>query len=325
MNYAVVGTGRRANEHVRVGHRLREAGLVDDVTVRVIDGDPDGAADLAAETVDAATVATSPSTRHAVATELLEAGVDVLVEDPIALSAADAWDLVETADERDRTLAAAQVLRHHGPVRDLRRRIARGEFGSIEYLHTNRFSHRVPRTPAAIRDSLVARDLAVYESLLGAQSPEVLGRVDPADADGVDAATVVADYGETVGVVNAAWTPPENGECHHLIVGGTDRAAFLDYCEDGRLELYDVSSPDDAGPLARDDGVVREIDGDDPLEATVIDFLHAAETGQEPKTRGRDGAAVVETLADLEFEADPEDAPVPAVPVDDGATDRSSP
>lgn len=61
---------------------------------------------LATEGLDGVIIATPHSTHYAIAAEALKAGVNVLVEKPLATSASDAWELVTLAADRGLLLAA---------------------------------------------------------------------------------------------------------------------------------------------------------------------------------------------------------------------------
>ena len=110
---AVVGAGQFGKNHCRVVHESARAELC-----AVVDIDSARAAESAAVyqaqpftdarelagKVDAAIVAVPTTAHEAVAGALLAAGIDVLVEKPIALDMASAGRLVETAERHGRIL-----------------------------------------------------------------------------------------------------------------------------------------------------------------------------------------------------------------------------
>lgn len=298
MRYAVVGAGSWGANHVRTAASLHEEGLLDELVVCDVDErrarrlaeayDLPFRTDVADCSIDAATVATPTRTHHDLGTRLLESGVDLLVEAPLAATPADARDLVETAADHDRTLAAGHSLRYLPALVELRRRIEGGELGTIEYLQTNYFSFRAPQTTAGVLDSIGIHDVDIFAYLL--EPTDLEPDPDTVLVDETDrATTLVVDYGETVGVVNVSWETPAAGTCRHLLVAGDERSAYVDYLDDVGLELHDD----------RDGGSEpRSIDtrGEGPLKAALIDFLHAVETGSEPRVSGRIGAEAVSVL-----------------------------
>lgn len=223
MNYGVVGTGYWGENHVRVGAELRDEGVVDELVICDVDGrrveDLARTYDCGYVTdpgrlpgrVDAATVATPSPTHEAVATTLLDAGVDCLVEKPLALDARSARNIVRTAEAEGRTLAVGHIFRYHPALNELKRRVDRGELGRIKYLHTGRFAFRVPRESVGVLYSLAVHDVDIYGYLLGATPDTVFCRRDSFVREGVDeTAVVVLGYGDATGVI--ASSPAEARE-----------------------------------------------------------------------------------------------------------------
>lgn len=322
--HAVVGTGYWGSNHVRVAAELAEEGVIEEFVLCDL---PDtGVAEMAEDYdveyvndfhalpelgVDTATVATPSTTHHEVATDLLAAGVDCLVEKPIALTSEDAWDIVNTASEHNRTLTVGHIFRHHPALSDLKRRIDRGEFGEIKYLVTNRSTFRTPRTTTGVLYSLAVHDVDIYNMLLDDTPDHIYCRLDSFLRDGIDeSATIVTGYGDTTGVINESWQLPIFGKRRDLGIVGTRRAAYLDYLEDTELELYDTKVVEDQGVMrAVDEGSTTvEVEGHEPLKQEVENFLSASESGEEPVAPGRIGAETIELLEAAKQSADTDNA-----------------
>ena len=122
---AVVGVGHFGRHHARILSTLPGARLV-----AVVDIDADRAAAVAAETgaapetdvtaldgrVDAVTLAVPTESHHAVALPLLERGVSVLVEKPMARSVAEADALIAAAAASGAVLAVGHTERYNPAV-----------------------------------------------------------------------------------------------------------------------------------------------------------------------------------------------------------------
>jgi predicted dehydrogenase len=122
---AVIGTGAFGRNHVRVLRHMAGVELVG-----ICDANAERAAALAAEhhcaifpsvealsgNVDAAVVATPTNTHFEIARGLLEAGIDVLVEKPIAQSSADGQALAELAARAGRILQIGHLERFNPAV-----------------------------------------------------------------------------------------------------------------------------------------------------------------------------------------------------------------
>lgn len=312
MNYGVVGTGYWGRNHVRVAAELQEEGIIDTVVICDIDekrvrslADSYGLAyvtdhtDLVAEGIDAATVATPSTTHHDIATNLITSGIDTLVEKPLALNSDDAWNIVTTADEYNRTLGVGHIFRYHPALNELKRRINRGELGQIKYLTTDRFSFRAPRTTTGVLYSLAVHDVDIYNHIIGELPNRLYCRLDSIIKKEIDeTATLVLEYEDRTGVINSSWQVPVFGKVRELVVVGSERAARIDYLKDTKIELFDAKVVSRGGTMqAEQEGsTMYDIEGEEPLKLEVKSFVEACRTKDEPRAPGRVGAQTVEIL-----------------------------
>jgi predicted dehydrogenase len=132
LRVGVVGAGAFGRNHARVYHDL-QAGLGLDVQfVGVVDADIARAKSVASEfgtqafgsigellasDVDAVSVAVPTVAHLAVARELMEAGVDVLIEKPLATTLAEADELQEIAQRNHRIVQVGHLERFNPAVR----------------------------------------------------------------------------------------------------------------------------------------------------------------------------------------------------------------
>src|SRR5579875_437466 len=122
---AVIGAGAFGQNHARILHELPEVELA-----AIVDVDEPKAAALAQTYstsahrdfeslighIDAAIVATPTSTHEAIAGKLLQAGVDVLVEKPIAATSAGGERLARLAEDHGRILQVGHLERFNPAV-----------------------------------------------------------------------------------------------------------------------------------------------------------------------------------------------------------------
>lgn len=320
MTHAVIGTGYWGTNHVRVAAELAEEGVVDDLVLcdlderRVSDlAESYGVeyvtdtASLAAHGVETAVVATPSTTHHDIATALLREGVDCLVEKPLALTSEAAWSMVETAETHGRTLGVGHIFRYHPALRELKRRIDRGELGRIKYLTTDRYTLRAPRAETGVLYSLAVHDVDVYSYLLDQRPTELFCRLDSHLREGVDeTATLVLEYGNgATGVINESWQVPVFGKKRDLVVVGSERAAHIDYLEDTELRVFDSKVVRHGeGFEARDEGVTTyEVEGYEPLKIEVETFVEACAGDADLPATGRVGAETVDLLERAEESA----------------------
>ena len=170
MQVAVAGAGAFGRNHLRVYRELEAAGL-GVALVAAVDPDPARAADaeskysipvfssieqlLAADLhLDAATVAVPTVHHHAVASALLEAGLDLLVEKPLAASLAEADDLIARAEKGKRILQPGHLERFNPAVLAVEPKIRRPMF-----FEAHRLSVFTPRA----LDVDVVLDLMIHD------------------------------------------------------------------------------------------------------------------------------------------------------------------
>ena len=140
---AVIGVGAFGRNHVRVLSQLADAELI-----AIVDTDLQKAQQLAAthgasafatieellDRIDAAVVATPTMTHEAIATRLLESGIDVLVEKPIADSSAAGERLATLAKDRGLILQVGHLERFNPAVMALEKALTVPLFFEIHRL-----------------------------------------------------------------------------------------------------------------------------------------------------------------------------------------------
>lgn len=334
MTHAVVGTGYWGSNHVRASAELAANGELDDVVL--CDVDEERVAEMASSydvsytldhndlvemDVDTATVATPSPVHHRIATTLLDGGVDVLVEKPLALTSEEAWDIVATAEENDCTLGVGHIFRYHPALRALKERIDRGEFGQIETMYSTRFAFRAPRATAGSLYSLAVHDVDISNYLLDDSPDQLFCSLESHVRDDTDeAATLVLDYGDARSVITESWRVPVFDKRRDLVVVGSEKVGYVDYLQDTTVEVFESRVEREGGTLvAREDGSREyEVPDEEPLKGEIRAFFDASRNGTDPVASGRIGAEAVETLELAERSAETFDS----VAVPDATAER---
>ena len=84
--------------------------------------------------IDACVIATPAALHFEMARLALEAGKDVFVEKPLALTVREGESLVALAERHRRILMVGHLLEYHPATEKLRELVARGELGKIQYV-----------------------------------------------------------------------------------------------------------------------------------------------------------------------------------------------
>ncbi|MFQ6618944.1 MAG: Gfo/Idh/MocA family protein, partial [Fidelibacterota bacterium] len=83
--------------------------------------------------VTSVVISTPAETHYLIARHSLEAGKDVFVEKPLALTTAEAEELASLADEKERILMVGHLLLYHPAILKINQMIKSGEIGRVNY------------------------------------------------------------------------------------------------------------------------------------------------------------------------------------------------
>jgi 1,5-anhydro-D-fructose reductase (1,5-anhydro-D-mannitol-forming) len=263
-----------------------------------------GTSDLAAfldTDIDAVWIASPTHLHHAQATAALEAGKHVLLEKPLAMTASDGWDLVETARRVERVLATGYQARYVPGHIAMRKLIAEGAIGRVTVARTYYGIHRPGPPPEWRQQRATARWGALAD--VGTHHVDLLrmllGEVEEAagihasqlgfQTDDVVAATLRMsnDVVATLTITNNASVQSNRVEVH-----GTEGALVaVDTSPDGRGSVH----------LLRPGQEPEDITGERPLSfAAQLDTVTRAASGEDVSyATGEDGARNLELLAKI--------------------------
>jgi predicted dehydrogenase len=296
----VVGVGHLGSRHARIYAESPAAELVG-----VADLDLDRARAVAAahgvravtdfrelaSEIDAASVAVPTVSHREVSRELLEAGIHVLVEKPIASSMAEARDMVDLANEKKLVLAVGHTERHNPAVEALLRGTREPRF--IEVHRLGSFSPRSLDIDVVL--DLMIHDLDVVSTLVGVEVssleavgvPVLTGRIDIANARLRFANGCVA---------NMTASRVSQEKIRKLRCFEPERYVSVDYQKQEAVSYRLVRSKGAAPEIRRED---LDVVSDEPLRRELEDFLRAVATGASPKVTGEDGLKALELALEV--------------------------
>jgi predicted dehydrogenase len=285
LRVAVVGAGEFGRNHMRVVSRSARAELA-----AVVDRDPARAAAAAAEfhapaldvaslagRADAAIVAV-PTTAHAeVGCSLLEAGLDVLVEKPIASDLAGARRLIETARAGSRILQVGHLERFNPAVLALQRILTLPLFFEV-----HRLSVFTPRSlDIDVVLDLMIHDLDIVLWLAGQEPEEIRAAGISILSKKVDIANVRLAFPNGC-VANLTASRVSTEKVRKLRLFQPRQYISLDYArQDGAV--FEVSGGRQIGFRG------LEVAKDEPLRLELEDFFEAVSERRPPRVAGEDG------------------------------------
>jgi predicted dehydrogenase len=247
---------------------------------------------LADPAVSAVAVAVDSPQHHAVGLQVLAAGRHLLMEKPLALTSADAAELVATAAAGARVLTVGHLLLHHPAVRRAKQLLDDGALGTVQYLTTTRVSAGPPRAPGSAWWALAPHDVSLALHLYGATPAAVSatgGAYAAPDQDGAAFATLRFTDGRIAHVQVARY----GGETQRrsVLAGTRGTLTFDERAPAQPLRLHQPG----ADPAVAGDVVPVELV--DPLRAQCAHFIACAENGDVAGGNGAHARAVVQVLA----------------------------
>jgi predicted dehydrogenase len=287
----VVGAGSFGRHHLRIlsqspGAEL--AGVVDSDAQRASTAAAQygclvypSLADLAGK-VDAAVVAV-PTAAHAdVGCALLESGIDVLVEKPIAADLASARRLVDTAARTGRILHVGHLERLNPAIAALKKLMTLPLFFEIHRLSL--FSPRSLDVDVVL--DLMIHDLDIVLDLVGALPEEIRAAGISILSDKVDIANVrLAFPGGCIANLTASRVSTER--VRKLRLFQPHQYISLDYQKQEAV-AFTVSGSQQIGfqPLS--------VSKDEPLRLEIESFLEAVQNRSRPPVAGEEGLRALE-------------------------------
>jgi predicted dehydrogenase len=285
----IIGTGSLGRVHARILTEMPEAEVVGFVDPR-----DDSAGEVMSQLnirrfdsvsalvheIDAAVVATPTTSHVAVAGELLEAGVDVLVEKPIASTVADAQTLIDIAKKHDRILQVGHVERYNPAITAVAEHL-----GQVRYFEAERLGVFVPRSlDVDVLLDLMIHDINLVLSLLRQEVSDIRAVGVPVLTDKVDITNVRLELANGA-VANLTASRVSQDRIRKVRFFGSDSYISVDTKEQ-EVKGYKLVERS-IRPLE------ITVEKKEPLRAELEAFLGCVRDRSRPIVAGEDGLAAV--------------------------------
>jgi predicted dehydrogenase len=307
LNVAVVGVGAFGRNHARVYRQLQQAGSVR--LVGVVDPDTARADAVAREfgcksfgsieqmltthsEVQAASVAV-PTVQHlAVASTLMEAGLDLLIEKPLVSTMAEAAELAKLAQKYNRVIQVGHLERFNPAVRATLPLITKPMFFEV-----HRLSEFTPRAlDVDVVLDLMIHDLDIVLTFVNSPVREIRAVGLPILSGKVDIANVRVEF-ESGCVANFTASRVSTERVRKLRFFQPRQYISIDY---GRQDVLVFSVDGAAGPNAQPTVNPQiqmskpPITAEEPLLAEIKAFLQAVRDRSGPLVSLEDGRRSLE-------------------------------
>lgn len=304
---AVLGCGYWGSNHIRTLKSLGVLHAVSDANAARAEGfaseqeclaiAPDELAGR--DDVDAIVMALPPQFHADFAVQAVEAGKDVLVEKPIALTVPDAEAAVAAAKANERVFMVGHVLRFHPAFETLERLITEGELGEVKYIHSHRLGLGKFHTENDALWDLAPHDLSMILAITKEAPVKVRG-------EGAALLDHLSDFAHlhllfkngVRGHLFASRLNPYRER--RLTVVGTKAMAVFDDVEgwEKKLAVYRHAVWQDSGQWAftTNEPTYVAIQQGMPLTRELEHFIHCIETRESPRTGGEEAIGVLRIL-----------------------------
>ncbi len=245
-------------------------------------------------------LATPAETHAELAIQAMQAGKDIFVEKPMALTLGDAEKMKKVAEETGRILMVGHLLEYHPAVLKLRELITSGELGKINYIYSNRLNFGKVRTEENALWSFAPHDVAVILRLIGLSPVEVSACGGSYLSEGIADTTMsnLRFSDESRAHIFVSWLHPFK-EQRLVVVGDKKMAIFNDIAPFGeKLQLYPQNVEFDGSMplLKKEDAEFVEHKNTEPLREECAHFLECIQSRQQLLTNAQSGIEVLKVL-----------------------------
>jgi UDP-N-acetylglucosamine 3-dehydrogenase len=310
LNVAVIGLGNMGKHHVRTYSEINNVKIVG-----ISDIDEKRGQEVAAkygckfykdykfmlenEILDLVSIVVPTTFHKEVAINVIEKGINLLIEKPIADTIENAKIIIDKAKERNVKLAIGHIERFNPAVQRLKEIITEGRLGKI----TSIIARRVGVFPPQVKEANVIIDLAVHDIdiinyFMNEKPNEIEANAGRAlISQREDCAEIFLKYENSSGFIQVNWITPI--KIRNLSVTGTKGYAEMDYITQN-LIVYESNYKKefetfgDVIEFSKPNKVEIGIEKEEPLKLELLNMIQAVENNTDPLITGEVGLEALE-------------------------------
>ena len=311
VRLAIVGAGIMGGYHARVARSLPNVEMA-----FVVDRDEEKGGKLAsyvgaayADSVDAlrgkvdAAIVSVPTDAHVeVGTTLLDFGLDVLIEKPIASTVEEAKDLVAAAASSERILMVGHVERFNPAAIELARHV-----DGLIHIDVRRMGPFSPRVPIGVTLDLMIHDIDLVCSLAGGPPERISSVTRQVRSQNEDLVSSILIFPDGVSAVLTA-SRVSQAKQRQIELTQRDNVVIADLVRQ-QVTVHRVAHSeyvDERGSMYRQSGVIEipylEHQGE-PLALEQRHFIECVLNRTKPAVSGEDGLAALDTAIRIRDQA----------------------
>ena len=266
----------------------------------------DAAEMIAATRPDAVAIATPAASHETLAQMALDAGCDVLIEKPMALTLAGARALARHAEARRQVLMVGHTYLYSDAIREVLRIIRGGGIGDVRYINCRRLNLGLFQPDINVVWDLAPHDLSIILEAMGCLPETVNCQGNAHVAPAVeDVGNLSLRFpGNRFATVQCSWLEPRKVR-QTTFVGTRGMIVFDDLEPRDKIRIHDVrvecpphyeSFGEFAYSYHYGDCRIPRIDQKEPLATMCEHFIRCVRERRTPETDARSGGDVVAVL-----------------------------
>ena len=254
--------------------------------------------------LDAVIIATPPNSHYSLCKRALQAGKHVLVEKPMAKTAAQARELKDLADQRGLVIMPGHTFLYSPAVNKVRDLINDDAVGEVYFVTSSRMNLGNYQPDGVVCD-LAPHDLSIFMHWLDRAVVQVAASARNIFQENVpETAFITLTFeGGTTANIQVSWLAPRKVR-QMMIVGSRRMISYDDTLSDEPVRLYDrgmeFSTPESFGEYQltyrSGDIVIPRVEPAEPLALELQDLSKAILTGSTPVSHAQLGVDVVSVM-----------------------------
>lgn len=256
--------------------------------------------------LDAVVIATPVRSHHALAKAALLAGKHVLIEKPMASSAAECEELVRLAAERGVTLMVGHTYLYSEPVRKIAEIIRSGGIGELKYINCQRLNLGLFQKDINVVWDLAPHDISIILHVMG-ECPQLVNcqgnaHIQPGIEDVTNLSLTFRK--NRFATVQSSWLEPR--KVRQMTFVGTHKMIVYDDLQPlEKIRIYDVrvECPPHYDNFAEfhysyhyGDCYLPRVEQSEPLKNMCAHFIDCIREGTRPVSCGMRGLEMVRIL-----------------------------
>jgi UDP-2-acetamido-3-amino-2,3-dideoxy-glucuronate N-acetyltransferase len=309
----VIGGGRWGNNHIKTLAKMGCLAAIAETNLEKLNEllvkypEIKGYTDIneaVAAKYDGYTLATQAETHYTIGRNLIEKGLNVLMEKPMTLLSSESEELVKLAKKSGSRLMVGHVLLFHPAYQKIKEVIDSGKLGQLYYLYSTRLNLGTVRTEESVFSSFAPHDISILNYLTGTQASYIEAKGGKYLQENICDCTITQiEYpGNIHAYIFVSWLHPYKQQLL-VVVGSKGMISFDDSTKEKEIHFYNKRIDFENGmPIKIEEpNEIIAYEKKMPLEEELRYFVEHLDSAIEINngTAGYEAVKVLETVQKL--------------------------